>query len=132
MSKAEAEDHVEYIPTKDFFHRHNRSYYWMSPLPFANHWLFRLFLGWTSPIKFSLLKRLHKMASSGGEFFARNQVLQDYIMELKDLKDTLELVDKMQRVYPIWLCPARNWNKWGLKELERQKAACFVDIGVYG
>jgi len=132
LSKSKSEDNVEYIPTKDFFHRHNRSYYWMSPLPFANHWLFRILLGWTSPIKFSLLKRLHKMASSGGEFFAKNQVLQDYIMELKDLKDTLKLVDKVQRVYPIWLCPARNWNKWDLKELERQKTACFVDIGVYG
>ena len=34
---------VEYVPTVDFFHRHNKAFFWMMPtiVPFANHPVFR-------------------------------------------------------------------------------------------
>ena len=35
---------VEYIPTKDFYHRHNKGWFWLMEhtISFANHPIFRL------------------------------------------------------------------------------------------
>ena len=124
---------VEYIPTRDFFHRHNRSYFWMMHpvVPFANHFLFRWLFGWTMPLKFSLLKALRRMVGQDQEV-NENTVLQDYIIKLNNLKSCLELIHTAQEVYPLWLCPARDWNKWKLDCLKQKDNTCYVDIGVYG
>ena len=38
---------IEYIPTMDFFHRQNKSFFWLLEkiIPFANNLLFRYLLG---------------------------------------------------------------------------------------
>ena len=38
---------IEYIPTEDFFHRQNKSYFWLMQtiMPFANNVVFRYLLG---------------------------------------------------------------------------------------
>ena len=61
-----------------------------------------------------------------------NTVLQDYIIKLNNLKSCLELIHSVQEVYPLWLCPARVWNKWKLDCLKQKDNTCYVDIGVYG
>ena len=64
-----------------------------------------------------------------------NVVLQDYIIRLDNLKTCLELTDSIQNVYPIWLCPARDWNKWNIDTYTRKNGImdeCYVDVGVYG
>ena len=124
---------VEFIPTRDFFHRQNRSYFWMMHriLPFANHWLFRWLLGWTMPLKFSLLKSLRRLVGQDKEMNG-NSVLQDYIIRLDNLKTSLQMVHKVQEVYPLWLCPARDWDKWNLHSAGQDQDICYVDVGVYG
>jgi delta24-sterol reductase len=49
---------VEYIPTRQWYHRHTRSLYWEGKLilPFGDNFLFRLLLGWMMPPKVSFLK----------------------------------------------------------------------------
>ncbi|BBG94677.1 cell elongation protein / DWARF1 / DIMINUTO, partial [Prunus dulcis] len=53
---------VEYIPTREYYHRHTRSIYWEGKLilPFADQWWFRFFLGWMMPPRF-LCSRLLKV-----------------------------------------------------------------------
>ena len=38
---------IEYIPTEDFFHRQNKSFFWLLTyiIPFANNVIFRYLLG---------------------------------------------------------------------------------------
>ena len=83
------------------------------------------------PLKFSLLKSLRRLVGQDKEMNG-NSVLQDYIIRLDNLKTSLQMVHKVQEVYPIWLCPARAWNKWNLNALEKMSNTCYVDIGVYG
>jgi delta24-sterol reductase len=49
---------VEYIPTREYYHRHTRSLYWEGKLiiPFGDQFWFRFLLGWLMPPKISLLK----------------------------------------------------------------------------
>ena len=48
---------IEYIPTEDFFHRQNKSFFWLLTyiIPFANNVIFRYLLG-----KVYLTNNLHK------------------------------------------------------------------------
>ena len=124
---------VEYIPTRDFFHRQNRAYFWMlkTIIPFANNVVFRYLLGWTMPPKFSLVKLLRQ------KLIPQEQnvdfVLQDFGFHLKDLKKALEYCHEIYEVYPIWLCPTRHCVHEGLEEFSIfRKEDRHVDIGVYG
>lgn len=49
---------VEYVPVRQYYHRHTRSLYWEGELvvPMGNHPLFRFLLGWLMPPKVSNLK----------------------------------------------------------------------------
>ncbi|MBV9314418.1 MAG: FAD-binding oxidoreductase, partial [Pseudonocardia sp.] len=49
---------IEYVPLREYYHRHSRSIFWVSELlvPFGNHPLFRYLLGWLMPPKPSFLK----------------------------------------------------------------------------
>ncbi|RRT66294.1 hypothetical protein B296_00033273 [Ensete ventricosum] len=44
---------VEYIPTREYYHRHTRCLYWEGKLilPFGDQWWFRWLLGWMMPPK---------------------------------------------------------------------------------
>ena len=46
---------VEYVPAREYHHRHTRSLYWEGALivPMGNHPLFRFLLGWLMPPKVS-------------------------------------------------------------------------------
>jgi delta24-sterol reductase len=49
---------VEYIPLGHYYHRHTRGLFWEmgEVIPFGNHPLFRLLLGWALPPEISLMK----------------------------------------------------------------------------
>ncbi|KAH0880229.1 hypothetical protein HID58_067623 [Brassica napus] len=49
---------VEYIPTREYYHRHTRCLYWEGKLilPFGDQFWFRFLFGWLMPPKVSLLK----------------------------------------------------------------------------
>ncbi|TRY78727.1 hypothetical protein TCAL_09304 [Tigriopus californicus] len=124
---------VEYIPTLHFFHRHDKSCFWLVDyiVPFINHWIFRWFFGWTMPPKHAMIKILKE------KFVPPNMlnqfVCQDLAVQFKHLKGLAELSDEMTKVYPIWLCPCNH-----LLTPEQEKFSMFkwndlnVDFGVYG
>ncbi len=112
---------VEFIPTKDFFHRHNRSLFWLLRylVPMGNHPIFRWLLGWTMPPKHAMLHRLRN-AFCPPELL-ETFILQDFIIPCKHVKHCIELCDKEYDLYPIWLCPTRHSD-----------IDLLVDVGVYG
>ena len=58
VKRTDQEEFEEYIPLRDYLLRHNRAIFWVleSMIPFGNHPLFRLFLGWLCPPKPAFLK----------------------------------------------------------------------------
>ena len=124
---------VEFIPTRDFFHRQNRAYFWLLKyiIPFANNPIFRYPFGWTMPPKFSLIKWMKQTLLPKEDNI--NFVCQDFGFKLEDLKDSLKYSDEIFKVYPIWLCPTRHCIHKGLEEFSLfRREDCHVDVGLYG
>ena len=89
------------------------------------------------PPRYSLIKKLGLMlvmpVDKAADAYLSTLVLQDYILKLQDLKDTLKYIDQQIDIYPIWLCPTRHVVWPGLEEVSPfDPQDCHVDIGVYG
>uniref|UniRef100_A0ACD5ZFW7 Uncharacterized protein n=1 Tax=Avena sativa TaxID=4498 RepID=A0ACD5ZFW7_AVESA len=71
---------VEYIPTRQYYHRHTRSLFWECKLilPFADQLWFRYLLGWLMPPKVSLLKATQGEAIRN--YYHDNHVIQDMLV----------------------------------------------------
>uniref|UniRef100_A0A1D1XMX3 Delta(24)-sterol reductase n=1 Tax=Anthurium amnicola TaxID=1678845 RepID=A0A1D1XMX3_9ARAE len=135
---------VEYIPTREYYHRHTRCLYWEGKLilPFGDQWWFRWTLGWLMPPKVSLLKATQGEAIRN--YYHDKHVIQDLLVPLYKVGDALEWLHDEMEVYPIWLCPHRLFKlpvktmvypEPGFELLDRQGdtkfAQMFTDIGVY-
>nr|KYP68372.1 Cell elongation protein diminuto [Cajanus cajan] len=135
---------VEYIPTREYYHRHTRCLYWEGKLilPFADQWWFRFLFGWLMPPKVSLLKATQGEAIRN--YYHEMHVIQDLLVPLYKVGDALEWVHREMEVYPIWLCPHKLF-KLPVKtmiypepgfELHRRQgdtptAQMYTDVGVY-
>ncbi|CAL4886139.1 unnamed protein product [Urochloa decumbens] len=135
---------VEYIPTREYYHRHTRSLYWEGKLilPFGDQFWFRFLLGWLMPPKVSLLKLTQGEAIRN--YYHDSHVIQDMLVPLYKVGDALEFVHQEMEVYPLWLCPHRLYKlpvktmvypEPGFELHQRQGdtsyAQMFTDIGVY-
>lgn len=111
--------HVEYIPTRDYFHRHSRSIFWeiqvhllqlwfqisylhfttgliKDIIPFGNHPVFRYLFGWMVPPKVSLLKLTQ--GETVKELYENNHFIQDMLVPITTLKDALRCFEKEVKV----------------------------------
>ncbi|MBA0782489.1 hypothetical protein Gotri_000370 [Gossypium trilobum] len=135
---------VEYIPTREYYHRHTRCLYWEGKLilPFGDQWWFRFLLGWLMPPKVSLLKATQ--GESIRNYYHDMHVIQDMLVPLYKVGDALEWVHHEMEIYPIWLCPHRLFKlpvktmvypEPGFEQHHRQGdtpyAQMFTDVGVY-
>lgn len=135
---------VEYIPTREYYHRHTRCLYWEGKLilPFADQWWFRFLFGWLMPPKVSLLKATQGEAIRN--YYHEMHVIQDMLVPLYKVGDALEWVHREMEVYPIWLCPHRLFKlpmktmvypEPGFEHHHRQGdthyAQMYTDVGVY-
>ncbi|KGN53687.1 delta(24)-sterol reductase [Cucumis sativus] len=135
---------VEYIPTREYYHRHTKSLYWEGKLilPFADQWWFRFFLGWMMPPKVSLLKATQGEAIRN--YYHEMHIVQDMLVPLRRIGDTLEWIHREMEVYPLWLCPHRLFKppmktmvspepgfELQLKQGDTPYAQMYTDIGVY-
>ncbi|KAJ8429746.1 hypothetical protein Cgig2_023135 [Carnegiea gigantea] len=98
---------VEYIPTREYYHKHTRSLYWEVKriLLFGDQWWFRFLLGWMMPPNISLLKATQGEAIRN--YYHENHVIQDMLVPLYKIGDALEWVHREMEVYPLWVCPHR-------------------------
>ncbi len=130
---------VEYIPLRDYYHRHTRSYFWTMEeiIPFGNHPVFRGLLGWALPPRIELLK--YTETETTRKLREKFHVLQDMLMPIKYLKQSIQYFDDHFNLYPLWLSPMAifdNGRQLGFVHPLREKAGTvdemYVDIGAYG
>ncbi|KAG6393892.1 hypothetical protein SASPL_144467 [Salvia splendens] len=103
---------VEYIPTREYYHRHTRCLYWEGKLilPFGDQWWFRFLL---MPPKVSLLKATQGDAIRN--YYHEMHVIQDMLVPLYKVGDALEFVHReMER-----------------RQGDTQYAQMYTDVGVY-
>jgi len=124
---------VEYIPLRDYYHRHTRSLFWEMHdiVPFGNNILFRLLLGWLLPPKVSFLKltttpRLHQI-------YKQKHVDQDLLIPMETLGGFIDKSEELFGMYPIWLCPCKIM-KTPVRGLINPDSGdeMYVDVGLYG
>ncbi|KAL5021082.1 hypothetical protein ScPMuIL_000237 [Solemya velum] len=123
---------VEYIPLRHYYHRHSRSIFWQirDIIPFGNHPLFRYLFGWSVPPKISLLK------ITQGEtvkiLYEKYQIIQDMLVPLDKLSESLGVFHDELKMYPLWLCPFILHPNPGMVHTSGDKAEMYMDIGAYG
>ncbi|KAI9179463.1 hypothetical protein H9P43_004786 [Blastocladiella emersonii ATCC 22665] len=102
-----ASPYVEYIPLRDYYHRHTRSIFWeqASIVPFGNEPWYRYLFAWAGPPKVAMLK----LTSTGKikEQFVTKHVAQDMLVPMPALDASLKKFDEEFNLYPLWLCPMR-------------------------
>ncbi len=130
---------VEYLPVRDYFHRHTRGYFWAMEeiIGFGNHPIFRVLLGWALPPRIELLKYTETQTTQ--RLREKFHVVQDMLVPLRYLKKSLQYFDEHFNLYPLWLSPMAikdNGNQPGfihaLKTGAGETEEMYVDIGAYG
>jgi len=133
MSTLSTGPRTEYIPTLEFHQRHNKPCFWLASvwLPYGHTFIFRLLCGWLLPISNQLLKLLRQNVLEANDANSvDNFVLQDFIVPLTKLKETLEFSWSTLAINPIWLVPARLDHTDGIPREEGEKI--YIDVGLYG
>ncbi|XP_054645912.1 delta(24)-sterol reductase isoform X2 [Dunckerocampus dactyliophorus] len=76
---------VEYIPLRQYYHRHTRSIFWelQDIIPFGNHPVFRCLFGWMVPPKISLLKLTQ--GETIRRLYEQHHVVQDMLVPMRHL-----------------------------------------------
>ncbi|XP_014668705.1 PREDICTED: delta(24)-sterol reductase-like [Priapulus caudatus] len=122
----------EYIPLRDYYHRHTRSLFWslQDIISFGNHPVFRWLFGWMVPPKISLIKLTQLEAVK--RLYEERQMIQDMLVPINKLNESLDIFEAETQLYPLWLCPMLVKTTPGFIQPKRGKEEMFVDIGAYG
>lgn len=124
---------VEYIPLRDYYHRHSKSIFWelQDIVPFGNNPIFRYLLGWSVPPKISLLKLTQNQSVK--KLYEMSHVIQDMLVPIEYLQPSIEKFHEVLEVYPVWICPFKLPDNPGmLRSFRKNTESLYVDIGVYG
>lgn len=136
---------VEYVPTRDYYHRHTRSLYWQADLlvPMGNHVVFRYLFGWLMPPRVSFLKlttfgKMH-------DYYKSRFIAQDILVPLRKTAPCMELMHDEFDIYPVWLCPHRvyktrrgtmldcepDYDRDSYAQGDTKEAQMFTDVGIW-
>jgi Delta24-sterol reductase len=132
----------EFIPLRDYLHRHDRAIFWTlrDMIPFGNHPLFRWTLGWMCPPKIQFLK----LTTTPGirELTFTKQVFQDIVLPLDSLPRAIELSEHLFDIYPVLVYPCAIFDHGEHSGQLRPprpstrvpgtKYGMYNDLGVYG
>lgn len=139
---------IEYMPTRDYYHRHTRSLYWQADLlvPMGNHVLFRYLFGWLMPPRVSFLK-LTTIGKKMNDYYSARFVAQDILVPLRKTAACMELMHDEFDIYPVWLCPhvvyktrrgtmldceqGYDTKPGGLDAGDTKQAQMFTDVGIW-
>ena len=89
---------TEYIPLRDYYHRHTRSLFWelQDIVPFGNNAIFRLFFGWMVTPKVSLLKLTQTKATK--RLYEKAHFIQDMLVPIEKLEESILTFHKVVQV----------------------------------
>lgn len=137
---------IEYVPTRDYYHRHTRSLYWEADLlvPMGNHPFFRLLMGWLMPPRVSFLK-LTMFGKVMWDYYNSRFVAQDILVPLHKTAECMKLMHDEYDIYPLWLCPHRlfktrmgtmldcekDYDKAPLAPGDTSEAQMYTDLGIW-
>lgn len=140
LDKGESE---EFIPLREYLLRHDKAIFWVleSMIPFGNHPLFLLCLGWMLPPKPAFMKFTTTPAIRAMTF--TKQVFQDIVLPMNKLEEQIDVSERLFDTYPILIYPCRIYDHGGnVGQLRppRPDQKCpndptwgmFNDLGVYG
>lgn len=124
----------------DYYHRHTRSIFWelQDIIPFGNNVVFRVLCGWMVPPKVSLLKLTETETTK--RLYEEHHVVQDMLVPITTLKESIDVFHREFDLYPLWLCPMAVYST-GYEEnggfihsanFDGKLEEMFVDIGAYG
>lgn len=123
--------YVEYIPLRDWYHRHTKSIFWELEdiIPFGNQVVFRWLFGWAVPPKIALIKLTQ--TEEIRQLYEKYHVVQDMLVPMGKLGDALSTMDDefevcaytrslprvsmsgrfsdwlLAPIDPLWLCPMK-------------------------
>eukprot|EP00039_Didymoeca_costata_P007913 m.105347 g.105347 ORF g.105347 m.105347 type:complete len:536 (+) comp13871_c0_seq1:2355-3962(+) len=123
----------EYIPLRDYYHRHTRSLFWeiQDIVTFGNQAWFRYLFGWAMPPNISILKRLQ--TEELRKLYELHHVVQDMLVPVSSLSDGIDVMEAHFDVYPVWVCPMRIFKEdSGFLKPSSSGEEMFVDVGIYG
>ncbi|KAJ1923334.1 hypothetical protein IWQ60_005944 [Tieghemiomyces parasiticus] len=134
----------EYIPLRQYFHRHTRSIFWKLEelIPFGNHPLYRYLLGWLGAPKIAFLK-LFTHTPEVRRKVAESAVYQDIIVPISTIRESVILFDEVFDFYPLLFYPVKLFykspgteglirNPRHVKEGTNPPWEMYFDLGVYG
>jgi delta24-sterol reductase len=133
---------VEYIPLREYFHRHTKSIFWEleQMCPLGNHPVFRWLFGMIMPPKVSFLKLTQTQTLQ--EMYEKQHVIQDMLVPLSEMSSTLRVFHQHYNLYPLWICPHRHYDKEGyflrrplnpeFEDARHGRYEMYVDLGAYG
>ncbi|MGB5192828.1 MAG: FAD-binding protein [Polyangiales bacterium] len=137
LHRGEFED---WIPLRDFYHRHTRSIFWELEelMPFSGKPWWRWGFGWLGAPKISLLKGT--MTEGVRWKLVHKHVVQDIIIPMRELEGAVEEFHRRFEVYPLLVYPIRIYDHGeyqGFQPKPRQLEPgkqwdMFVDLGAYG
>lgn len=132
----------EYVPLRDYVHRHDRAIFWTlrDMIPFGNHPAFRWVAGWLCPPRIEFLK----LTTTPGirELTFTKQVFQDIVLPLTSLERAVELSEHLFDIYPVLVYPCAIYDHGsGQGQLRPPRPNTMVpgtnfgmynDVGIYG
>jgi delta24-sterol reductase len=124
---------TEYIPLRDYYHRHTRSLFWeiQDIVTFGNQAWFRYLFGWMMPPNISIMKRLQ--TEELRKLYELHHVVQDMLIPMSTLSKGMSVMDQHFDIYPIWICPMRIFKEdAGFVHPARDGEEMYVDVGIYG
>ncbi len=130
---------VEYIPLRQYYHRHTRSLFWAMAevIPFGHKAWHRFFFGWAMAPQISLMKYFETETTR--RLREKFNVAQDMLMPMDKLKVSMDVFHDRWGLSPIWLCPMAVYeqpNGLGFihpyKKEDGTVDEMFGDIGAYG
>jgi len=124
---------VEYWPLRDYYYRHSRSIFWEMEniVPsLGDSALFRWGFGWMLPPSVSFLKLT--TPASLQKFYDTKHIIQDMLVPVAKIEESLEAFRRHFDMYPLWVCPMYVRNGKGLVHCKGDKPMMYVDIGAYG
>ena len=124
----------EYIPLRHYYHRHSRSVFWeiQDIVPFGNNIFFRYLFGWMVPPKIGLMKLTETKTTR--KLYELHHVVQDLLVPVSKMGESLKLMHDELDLYPLWLCPmlVPKTPHRGLVNPSGEKDEMYLDIGAYG
>jgi len=95
----DSKSRVDYIPTRDYYHRHTRAVFWMLPVAsIFNSRIYLFLFGWLFPINYHFMKLVLPQWKCMLDFASKSVLIQDFVVSLSKLEESITLSHDLAEV----------------------------------